>query len=159
MNLSTRRACAAATSAALACALLALPPAPALVPGQGGPFVPVFMAGEQLQLEIDRLAREVALRSDELSSLESRFLESRARARQLPTALPVKDAILGSPFGHHSPVGAYDAAADRVLVLDTYRQGWDPWWAPVPVVLAAMSVPDPDAGAPRGWLEITASAG
>lgn len=78
------------------------PPAPALVPGQGGPFVPVFMAGEQLQLEIDRLAREVALRSDELSSLESRFLESRARARQLPTALPVKGAILGSPFGQRS---------------------------------------------------------
>ena len=78
------------------------PPTPALVPGQGGPFVPVFMAGEQLQQEIDRLAREVALRSDELTTLESRFLESRARERQLPTALPVKDAILGSPFGQRS---------------------------------------------------------
>lgn len=69
------------------------------------------------------------------------------------------DGILGSPFGHHSPVGAYDEPADRVLVLDTYRQGWEPWWAPVPLVFATMSVPDPDAGAPRGWLEITASAG
>jgi hypothetical protein len=66
-------------------------------------------------------------------------------------------AILGSPFGHHSPVAAYDEPADRVLVLDTYRQGWEPWWAPVARVLDAMSVPDPDAGEPRGWLVITPS--
>lgn len=78
------------------------PPAPALVPGQGGPFVPLFLGGDQLQQEIDRLARELDVRGDELSMLESRFLEAHNRERRQPTALPVKDAVLGSPFGQRS---------------------------------------------------------
>jgi murein DD-endopeptidase MepM/ murein hydrolase activator NlpD len=72
---------------------------PAITPllAQGGPFVPVLLGAEQLQLEIDRLAREVDFRSNEFAMLESRFLE-----RRLPTVLPVKDAFLGSSFGQRS---------------------------------------------------------
>ena len=70
--------------------------------GQGGAFVPAPLTVGELQQEIDRLAQEVDLRTDELTILESRFLEKRVKERLLPTTLPVKAAYLGSPFGQRS---------------------------------------------------------
>ena len=70
--------------------------------GQGGVFVPAPLTAGELQREIDRLALEVDLRTDELAVLESHFLEKRAKERLLPTTLPVKAAYLGSPFGRRS---------------------------------------------------------
>jgi len=65
------------------------------------------------------------------------------------------DPLLGAgDVGHFSPIGAYDAAADRALVLDTYRLAWEPYWAPVPLLLAAMAAVDPDSGRPRGYLRV-----
>ena len=78
------------------------PPASKPVAGQGGAFVPAPPGADELQREIDRLSREVDLRSDELAVLESRFLEKRVKERLMPTTLPVKEAFLGSPFGHRS---------------------------------------------------------
>lgn len=70
--------------------------------GQGGAFVPAPLGADELQREIDLLSREVDARTDELAVLESRFLEKRVKERLLPTTLPVKEAFLGSPFGHRS---------------------------------------------------------
>lgn len=78
------------------------PPASKPVAGQGGAFVPAPLGADELQREIDRLSREVDVRSDELAVLESRFLEKRVKERLMPTTLPVKQAFLGSPFGHRS---------------------------------------------------------
>ena len=78
------------------------PPASKPVAGQGGAFVPAPLGADELQREIDRLSREVDVRSDELAVLESRFLEKRVKERLMPTTLPVKEAFLGSPFGHRS---------------------------------------------------------
>ena len=78
------------------------PPASTLLAGQGGAFVPAPLGADELQREIDRLSREVDVRTDELALLESSFLEKRVKERLLPTALPVKEAFLGSPFGHRS---------------------------------------------------------
>ena len=78
------------------------PPVRGSHPGQGGAFVSAPLGAEELQREIDRLSREVDLRTDELAVLESRFLEKRVRERLMPTTLPVKAAFLGSPFGHRS---------------------------------------------------------
>lgn len=71
-------------------------------PGQGGPYVPAPMTAGELQREIDRLARLVDTRADELTMLESRLLEKRVKERRLPTTLPVKEAFLGSPYGHRN---------------------------------------------------------
>lgn len=71
-------------------------------PGQGGPFVPASMTAGELQREIERLARTVDSKADELALLESSFLEKRIKERLLPTTLPVKAAMLGSPYGHRS---------------------------------------------------------
>ena len=115
------------------------PPASKPAAGQGGAFVPAPLAADELQREIDRLAQEVEVRSDELSFIESRFLEKRVKDRLLPTTLPVKEAVLGSPFGRRSdPINGLRAvhegidfnadtgdpvvaAADGVILAATYH--------------------------------------
>ncbi len=69
-------------------------------PGKGGPFVAAPLSAAELQKEIDRLAALVDVRTDELTLLETRLLEKRVRERLLPTTLPVKEAVIGSGFGH-----------------------------------------------------------
>ena len=44
---------------------------------------------------------------------------------------------------HVSPIGAYDAATDRVLVMDVDREWYVPYWTPVPRLLDAMLRPAP----------------
>ena len=85
-------------------------------PGEGGPFLPVAMTAGELQAEIERLSQEVDRRADELAQLELRLLEKRVRDRLLPTTLPVKDALLGSPFGHR---------ADPLVGLRAMHEGID----------------------------------
>ena len=101
-------------------------------PGQGGPFLPVAMTAGELQAEIERLSQEVDRRADELAQLELRLLEKRVRDRLLPTTVPVKDAFLGSPFGHR---------ADPVAGLRAMHEGIDFNAVPgTPVVAAAEGV-------------------
>jgi hypothetical protein len=57
----------------------------------------------------------------------------------------------GTDVGHFSPLGAFDAASDRVLVLDVYKADYEPAWAPVEHLLKAMARPCDD-GEPRGYL-------
>ncbi|TDQ86340.1 phytochelatin synthase [Dongia mobilis] len=59
----------------------------------------------------------------------------------------------GSDIGHFSPLGAYDSASDRVLVLDCYKADYEPHWAPVARLLAAMAKPCDD-GKQRGYLVV-----
>lgn len=68
------------------------------------------------------------------------------------------EPVLGVPAGHHSPIGAFDAASDRALVLDTYRQGWEPYWAPLALLGRAMADEDPESGEPRGYLVLRPGA-
>lgn len=91
------------------------PPSPPPA-GQGGAFVPAPPAAGELQREIDRLAQDVDARTDELAFLESKFLEKRVLERLLPTTLPVKEAMLGSPFGHRS---------DPIIGLRAMHEGID----------------------------------
>ena len=101
-------------------------------PRQGGPFLPVAMTAGELQAEIERLSQEVDRRADELAQLELRLLEKRVRDRLLPTTVPVKDAFLGSPFGHR---------ADPVAGLRAMHEGIDFNAVPgTPVVAAAEGV-------------------
>lgn len=101
-------------------------------PAQGGPYVAAPMSAIEVQREIDRLAGQVEQRSDDLAFLEFRLLEKRVRDRLLPTILPVKDASLGSPFGHRS---------DPIAGLRSMHEGMDFSAEPgTPVVAAADGV-------------------
>ncbi|HCC47864.1 MAG TPA: hypothetical protein DEQ38_07085 [Elusimicrobia bacterium] len=52
----------------------------------------------------------------------------------------------GGPFAHISPVGAYDAKTRRVLVLDTDRKWYEPYWAADEQVLKAVTAVTPKYG-------------
>jgi murein DD-endopeptidase MepM/ murein hydrolase activator NlpD len=79
-----------------------IPKVPDKAGGQGGPLIVEPLSPQELQREIDRLARVVDSKTDELTMLESRLLEKRVHDRLLPTTLPVKEAAIGSDFGHRT---------------------------------------------------------
>ncbi len=100
--------------------------------GEGGAFVPAPLSAVELQREIDRLAQEVDARTEELTVLESHFLEKRVKERLMPTTLPVKAAYLGSPFGVRS---------DPIAGLRALHEGIDFNAEPgTPVIAAADGV-------------------
>lgn len=53
--------------------------------------------------------------------------------------------------GHFSPVAAYHAPSDQVLVLDTARFKYPCFWVALPLLHDAMLPPDPSTGRARGW--------
>lgn len=59
--------------------------------------------------------------------------------------------------GHISPLGAFDAVTDQVLVLDVAKQKYPYTWVPVSMLWAAMNTRDPDSGDTRGYLLVTAA--
>ncbi len=50
------------------------------------------------------------------------------------------------PVGHFASVGAYDAATDRVLILDPDKDWYEPYWVPTRKLFEAM-------GTTRGYLK------
>ena len=59
--------------------------------------------------------------------------------------------------GHISPIGAYDAETDRVLILDTASYNYPPTWVPLTQLYSAMAAIDPASGRARGFVEVAAS--
>lgn len=57
--------------------------------------------------------------------------------------------------GHISPVAAYNASADQVLVLDTASFKYPYTWVPVELLYDALQDVDPASGRPRGILELS----
>lgn len=57
-------------------------------------------------------------------------------------------------YGHISPVGAYDAERQRVLVLDPDRAWYEPYWIPDTIALDGMATHDSVTGQPRGYLYV-----
>jgi hypothetical protein len=57
----------------------------------------------------------------------------------------------GVDVGHFSPIGAYDAAHDLVLMLDVYKKDYEPVWAPLPRLAKAMATLSRKTGEPRGY--------
>ena len=60
-------------------------------------------------------------------------------------------------IGHFSPIGAYDARADRVLLLDVWKADYEPSWVDRMRLLKAMVPISPVSGTPRGYLVLRRS--
>jgi hypothetical protein len=58
--------------------------------------------------------------------------------------------------GHLSPVAAYDAKQKRVLIFDSDRQYYEPYWVSEEVFLKGLNTKDKGADAFRGllWIEL-----
>jgi Phytochelatin synthase len=64
-------------------------------------------------------------------------------------------AVIGrGDYGHFSPIGAYDAARDRVLILDVYRVELEPYWVPAARLLDGMATISRADGEPRGYVTV-----
>jgi len=57
-------------------------------------------------------------------------------------------------IGHFSPIGAYDAGSDRVLLLDVWKEDYEPSWLPLERLLAGMAIPSVRTGALRGTVTL-----
>jgi hypothetical protein len=96
-----------------------------------------------------------------LSALRARLAANEAAADDVVLAWFNQGVLTGDWDGPHvSPVGAYDAALDRVLVLDVDRLWYVPYWTPVPRLLEALRRPTgaehgPLAGETGGLVRIT----
>jgi len=55
-------------------------------------------------------------------------------------------------IGHFSPIGAYDAQRDRVLLLDVWKADYEPSWVPLMQLLAGMTQISPITNNARGYL-------
>ncbi|MBO3759021.1 phytochelatin synthase family protein [Ciceribacter sp. L1K22] len=61
---------------------------------------------------------------------------------------------------HVSPIGAYDAATDRVLIMDVDREWYVPYWTKTETLFKALERPAPAdqgvlTGETGGWVHIT----
>jgi hypothetical protein len=63
----------------------------------------------------------------------------------------MREVVGQTGTGHFSPIGAYEEASDRVLVLDTARFKYGPHWIPLQLLFDALQPLDPDSGKSRGY--------
>lgn len=89
-------------------------------------------------------AVEVSTPSKEaLAAFRSALEANEASAEDVMLVHFVQDGLTGAPggpFAHISPVGAYDAATRRVLVMDVDRKWYEPYWVKDETLLKAMAV-------------------
>jgi hypothetical protein len=77
------------------------------------------------------------------------------QGRQLVIANYFSETAIGSgDYGHFSPVAAYDAGQDLVLVMDVWRYEYEPYWIPIAKLLESMMTASRVSGEPRGYLTI-----
>lgn len=93
----------------------------------------------------------------ELKKLESLLEQNEKNAgKDFIIANFLQATLTGDPegVGHISTIGAYDSAKKRVLILDTDRQYYEPYWVPVEVFMKAMNEVDAGAKKARGLIVI-----
>ena len=71
----------------------------------------------------------------------------------------LRTALGQETYGHISPLAAYDAKADRFLILDVARYKYPPVWVKASDLFDAMNTPDPsNDGKTRGYVLVAKTA-
>jgi hypothetical protein len=102
--------------------------------------------------------------SAELARLRAALAANEASADDLMLVYFNQGVVTGDWDGPHvSPIGAYDAATDRVLILDVDREWYVPYWTSAETLLASMLRPAPAehgvlAGETGGYIRVTRPA-
>ena len=60
--------------------------------------------------------------------------------------------------GHFSPLGAYNEAADKFLLMDVARYKYPPYWADAAQLFASMGGTDLSSGSSRGYVVVAPAA-
>jgi hypothetical protein len=90
---------------------------------------------------------------------KKRFVEALERSEKAATDFLLVNFVQSaatddSDTGHIAPVGAYDARAKRVLVLDPDREWYEPYWVSVDDLLKGMATLDKESGKSRGFVRV-----
>ena len=111
--------------------------------------------GEPAEVETLPLPQGTA---DDLVRFRRNLQESEDRSGRFIIANYYMATVIGDgDYGHFSPIGAYDAQRDRVLILDVYRVELEPYWVPVERLFAGMATVNRADGEPRGHLVVRLS--
>lgn len=122
-----------------------------------------------LRMSLDTIALPATIRAiapdtsegPALEALRAALLQNEASPDSVMLAYYNQTVVTGDPDGalHVSPVGAFDAEADRVLLMDVDRQCHLPYWTPTETFLSSLVTPDPTdpdlAGETGGCVLIT----
>ncbi len=82
---------------------------------------------------------------DTLDALRAALIRNEASPESVMLAYYNQTVVTGDPKGalHVSPIGAFNAAEDRVLLMDVDRECWLPYWTSTEVLFDALVTPDP----------------
>jgi hypothetical protein len=98
-----------------------------------------------------------SLHGDQLSLAE--FRELVARNLSTPDDYLLvnyqREALGQGRVGHISPLAAYNADSDQVLILDTASYKYPHTWVPLELLYGAMQEQDSATGRPRGLVEVS----
>ena len=79
-----------------------------------------------------------------LAALRQALAANEASGRNVMVVFFNQGVLTGDWDGPHaSPIGAYDAKRDRVLIMDVDREWYVPYWVPTAKLLEAMLKPAP----------------
>lgn len=70
----------------------------------------------------------------------------------------LQSVLTGDPegsVGHIAPIGAFDAAKKRVLIMDPDRKYYQPYWVPFEKLFDAVNTTDPGPGKKRGLIVVS----
>ncbi len=97
----------------------------------------------------------------EVKALQSRIknilIENEKSSSNMVILNGLQSELTGDPegqVGHVMSVGAYDAARDRVLIMDPDREYYEPYWVTFEMFMKSMNTFDSDAQKNRGLIWI-----
>ena len=89
------------------------------------------------------------------SSFRERLRTNMANADDVMVINYHRKGVSQKGGGHFSPLAAYHAGTDRVLIMDVAAHKYPPVWAKVTEVWRALDTVDSDSQKTRGFVEIT----
>ena len=107
-----------------------------------------------------RSAQPVKDEAATVETFRAMLLENEVSAKDMVLIYFNQGVVTGDWDGPHvSPIGAYDAATDRVLIMDVDREWYVPYWTKTETLFKALQRPAPAdqgvlAGETGGWVHI-----
>jgi Phytochelatin synthase len=136
-------------------------PAWAAQTAEDGGGVTMADLAQVLRMSLDRLDLEDPATIDDLREA---LIRNEASPDSVMLAYYNQAVVTGDPDGglHVSPIGAFNAEEDRVLLMDVDQECWFPYWTSTETLFDALVTPDPKedgalANATGGCLLISAA--
>ena len=84
-----------------------------------------------------------------------KYVSSSSKAKQFIIVNFSRKYIEQTGDGHFSPIGGYHREKDLVLIMDTARFKYPPFWVPLTKLYEAMTIEDINTKKPRGYFVIS----